>query len=106
MSRCAWRPPLPYLDPPNLVPCLSPRRLNRQSLYIAEVDSTTVAGTRTAGKMTKTWLFQGTALQVGQIGHGGQTNDINSHRGMKAMLDNAHIAVTGGFKGAVRGSNL
>ena len=63
-------------------------------------------GTRTAGKMTKTWLLQGTALQVGQIGHGGQTNDIHSNRGMKAMLDNAHIAVNGGFTGAVWDSNI
>jgi len=63
---------------------------NVQSLYIAEVDS--------SGKMTKTWLLRGTALQVGQIGHGGQTNSIDSNGGMKAMLDNAHIAVQGGFK--------
>jgi len=56
--------------------------------------------------MTKSWLLQGSALQVGQIGHGGQTNSINSNRGMKAMLDDAHISVIGGFKGAVWGSNL
>ena len=103
MFRCAGLP----VDRNPWCPCLSTRRLNRQSLYIAEVDSTTASdGTRTAGKMTKSWLLQGSALQVGQIGHGGQTNSINSNRGMKAMLDDAHISVIGGFKGAVWGSNL
>jgi hypothetical protein len=63
---------------------------NVQSLYVAEVDET--------GKMTKTWLLKGTALQVGQIGHGGQTNSIDSNGGMKAMLDHKHIAIQGGFK--------
>jgi len=48
--------------------------------------------------MTKGWHFKGSAIQVGQIGHGRQTNSIDSHSGMHAMLDKAHIAVKGGFR--------
>jgi hypothetical protein len=63
---------------------------NVQSLYIAEVSS--------IGSMTKAWLFKGSAIQIGQIGHGQQTNSIDSHSGMHAMLDKEHIAVKGGFR--------
>merc|ERR1719428_1310137 len=63
---------------------------NEQSLYIAEVSS--------SGSMTKAWLFKGSAIQVGQIGHGAQTNSIDAHSGMHAMLDKQHIAVKGGFR--------
>jgi hypothetical protein len=61
-----------------------------QSLYIAEVSS--------GGSMTKAWLFQGSAIQVGTIGHGAQTNSIDASSGMHAMLDKQHIAVKGGFR--------
>jgi len=63
---------------------------NVQSLYVAEVSS--------SGSMTKAWLFKGSAIQIGQIGHGRQTNSIDAHTGMHAMLDNDHIAVKGGFR--------
>jgi hypothetical protein len=63
---------------------------NVQNLYIAEVSST--------GSMTRAWMLKGSAIQVGQIGHGAQTNSIDSHSGMHAMLDKAHIAVKGGFR--------
>merc|ERR1719428_2430561 len=61
-----------------------------QSLYIAEVSS--------AGSMTKAWLFKGSAIQIGQLGHGPQVNSIDAHSGMHAMLDKAHLAVKGGFR--------
>jgi len=64
---------------------------NIQNLYVAEVSS--------AGSMTKGWHFKGTAIQVGEIGHGPQTNSIAAASGLHRMLDNAHIAVMGGFKG-------
>jgi hypothetical protein len=63
---------------------------NVQSLYVAEVSS--------SGSMTKAWLFKGSAIQIGQIGHGSQTNSIDAHSGLHAMLDNQHIAVKGGFR--------
>jgi len=63
---------------------------NVQSLYVAEVSS--------SGSMTKAWLFKGSAIQMGQIGHGRQTNSIDAHSGMHAMLDKQHIAVKGGFR--------
>jgi len=62
---------------------------NVQSLYIAEVSS--------SGSMTKAWLLKGSAIQVGQTGHGIQTNRIDAHSGLHAMLDKKHIAVKGGF---------
>jgi hypothetical protein len=61
-----------------------------QGLYIAEVSS--------SGSMTKAWWFKGSAFQVGQIGHGAQTNSIDGGSGMHAMLDKQHIAVKGGFQ--------
>jgi len=63
---------------------------NMQNLYIAEVSS--------SGSMTKAWHFKGSAIQIGQIGHGRQTNSIDSHSGLHAMLDKKHIAVKGGFR--------
>eukprot|EP00747_Dinoflagellata_sp_TGD_P147011 gnl/TRDRNA2_/TRDRNA2_176754_c0_seq5.p1 gnl/TRDRNA2_/TRDRNA2_176754_c0~~gnl/TRDRNA2_/TRDRNA2_176754_c0_seq5.p1 ORF type:complete len:428 (-),score=66.56 gnl/TRDRNA2_/TRDRNA2_176754_c0_seq5:17-1120(-) len=63
---------------------------NVQSLYVAEVSS--------SGSMTKAWLFKGSAIQIGQIGHGRQTNSIDAHSGLHAMLDKQHIAVKGGFR--------
>jgi len=63
---------------------------NVQSLYVAEVSS--------SGSMTKAWLFKGSAIQIGAIGHGQQTNSIDAHSGMHAMLDKKHIAVKGGFR--------
>jgi hypothetical protein len=63
---------------------------NVQNLYIAEVSS--------SGSMTKAWMLKGSAIQIGQIGHGAQTNSIDAHSGMHAMLDKAHIAVKGGFR--------
>lgn len=48
--------------------------------------------------MNKTWLFKGYAIQVGAIGHGSQTNSIDSSSGLNAMLDKKHIAVKGGFR--------
>eukprot|EP00931_Biecheleriopsis_adriatica_P018954 TRINITY_DN13071_c0_g1_i1.p1 TRINITY_DN13071_c0_g1~~TRINITY_DN13071_c0_g1_i1.p1 ORF type:complete len:779 (-),score=116.57 TRINITY_DN13071_c0_g1_i1:73-2409(-) len=63
---------------------------NVQSLYVAEVSS--------SGSMTKAWLLKGSAIQIGQIGHGKQTNSIDAHSGMHAMLDKQHIAVKGGFR--------
>jgi hypothetical protein len=62
-----------------------------QNLYVAEVSS--------SGQMTKGWHFKGTAIQEGEIGHGPQTNSIAAHNGLHKMMDNAHIAVMGGFKG-------
>merc|ERR1719221_1205713 len=41
---------------------------NVQNLYVAEVSS--------SGSMTNAWLFKGSAIQIGQIGHGRQTNSI------------------------------
>jgi hypothetical protein len=61
-----------------------------QNLYVAETSS--------AGKMTKSWQFTGTAIQVGLIGHGPQTNDIDSYSGLKAMLDKQHLVIKGGFR--------
>mmetsp|Transcript_152943 Transcript_152943/g.284975 ORF Transcript_152943/g.284975 Transcript_152943/m.284975 type:complete len:778 (-) Transcript_152943:207-2540(-) len=63
---------------------------NVQSLYVAEVSP--------SGSMTKAWLFKGSAIQIGQIGHGRQTNSIDAHSGLHAMLDKKHIAVKGGFR--------
>merc|ERR1719486_353251 len=63
---------------------------NVQNLYIAEVDNT--------GSMTKAWMLKGSAIQTGDIGHGSQTNSIDAHSGLHAMLDKAHIAVKGGFR--------
>jgi len=63
---------------------------NVQSLYIAEVSA--------SGSMTKAWHFKGSAIQIGQIGHGIQTNSIDAHSGLHAMLDKQHIAVKGGFR--------
>jgi len=63
---------------------------NVQNLYVAEVDP--------SGSMTKGWHFKGSAIQIGQIGHGIQTNSIDAHSGMHAMLDKMHIAVKGGFR--------
>jgi len=63
---------------------------NVQNLYVAEVSS--------SGSMTKAWLFKGSAIQIGQIGHGTQTNSIDAHSGLHAMLDKKHIAVKGGFR--------
>lgn len=63
---------------------------NVQSLYVAEVSP--------SGSMTKAWLFKGSAIQIGTIGHGRQTNSIDAHSGMHAMLDKQHIAVKGGFR--------
>ena len=48
--------------------------------------------------MTKSWSFKGTAIQVGTIGHGKQTNDIDSTSGLKAMPDKTHVVVKGGFR--------
>jgi hypothetical protein len=63
---------------------------NVQNLYVSESSST--------GSMTKSWLFKGSAIQVGKIGHGKQTNSIDSQSGLQAMLDKQHIAVKGGFR--------
>jgi hypothetical protein len=63
---------------------------NIQNLYVAEVSS--------EGKMTHGWHFLGTAIQEGEIGHGPQTNSINAAHGMHRMLNDAHIAVSGGFQ--------
>lgn len=63
---------------------------DEQSLYIAEVS--------TAGKMTNAWLLRGSAIQSGEIGHGTQTNSIDSSQGLHAMNDKKHIAVKGGFR--------
>jgi hypothetical protein len=63
---------------------------NVQHLYIAKSDST--------GSMKNGWLLRGSAIQIGAIGHGRQTNSIDSHSGMHAMLDKKHVAVKGGFR--------
>jgi hypothetical protein len=63
---------------------------NVQNLYISETDS--------SGSMLKSWWFKGSAIQVGQIGHGKQTNSIDAHSGLHKMMDNAHLAVKGGFR--------
>merc|ERR1719424_1180246 len=61
-----------------------------QNLYVAEVN--------TLGSMTKGWLFKGSAIQQGALGHGPQTNIIDYNGGMHAMVDDAHLAVKGAFK--------
>jgi len=61
-----------------------------KNLYIAEVDNT--------GSMQKTWHFVGDYIQVGELGHGPQDNNINAASGLHKMLDNQHIAVAGTFK--------
>ena len=48
--------------------------------------------------MTKGWHFKGSAIQMGALGHGPQTNDIDGINGLRAMVDGAHLAVKGGFK--------
>jgi hypothetical protein len=61
-----------------------------QNLYIAEVSED--------GVMEQSWFFKGSAIQVGAIGHGPQTNEIRAHSGLHKMLDKQHLAVAGGFK--------
>lgn len=48
--------------------------------------------------MTKGWHFKGSAIQMGALGHGPQTNIIDGISGLRAMVDGAHLAVKGGFK--------
>ncbi|EOD09655.1 hypothetical protein EMIHUDRAFT_432932 [Emiliania huxleyi CCMP1516] len=61
-----------------------------QHLQLSETDST--------GKLLQTWFFEGTAKQVGSIGHGAQTNEVDSYDGIKAMLDDNHLSVKMGFR--------
>jgi len=63
---------------------------NVQNLYLAETDAT--------GKMTKTWSFSGTGVQVGSPGHGKIVNRVQVD-GVKSMLDDKHLAVKGDFSG-------
>ena len=63
---------------------------DEQNLYISETNS--------LGSMTKSWWFKGSAIQVGTIGHGTQTNTIDGHSGLHKMMDKQHIAVKGGFR--------
>ena len=79
------------LHPPYWCPSLSSHTcLNRQNLYVAEVNS--------IGSMTKGWLFKGSAIQQGALGHGAQTNSIDYGGGLHAMVDGAHLAVKGSFR--------
>ena len=45
--------------------------------------------------MTNGWHFKGSAIQMGAIGHGAQTNGMEA---LRAMVDGAHLAVKGGFR--------
>ena len=79
------------LHSPYWCPSLSSHTcLNRQNLYVAEVNS--------IGSMTKGWLFKGSAIQQGALGHGAQTNSIDYGGGLHAMVDGAHLAVKGSFR--------
>ena len=48
--------------------------------------------------MTNGWLFKGSAIQKGALGHGPQTNQFDYGGGMHAMVDGAHLAVRGRFQ--------
>jgi hypothetical protein len=61
-----------------------------QSLYIAKTDS--------AGSMTQTWFIEGKAIQNGAIVHGGGENNIKSGGGLRAMLDDKHLAVNAEYR--------
>ena len=52
----------------------------------------------TIGSMTNGWLFKGSAIQKGALGHGPQTNQFDYGGGMHAMVDGAHLAVRGSFR--------
>ena len=62
--------------------------LNRQSIYLAEVSTT--------GKMTKSWRFQGSALQVATVSIS-DTNGVYAG-GVRAMLSKQHLAVLAHFR--------
>ena len=48
--------------------------------------------------MTNGWHLKGSAIQIGDLGHGPQENSISVEGGLRAMVDGAHLAVKGGFK--------
>ena len=52
---------------------------DEQNLYVAEVNS--------AGSMTNGWLLKGSAIQIGDLGHGPQENSISVEGGLRAMVD-------------------
>ena len=80
----ATRPQCRSHQPPSLATC--------QNLYVAE--------TNEAGKMTKSWSFAGTGIQVGSPGHGPIVNRVQVD-GVKSMLDDKHLAVKGDFSSQV-----